>query len=65
MPQNTSVTGRVTHTVADLTNRSDEEIKLLVGVAVAGVAVAATIRTVEILINLGATFARRAASSVK
>ena len=35
------------------------------GVAVAGVAVAATIRTVEILMNLGATFARHATRSVK
>ena len=40
MPQNTSVSGRVTHTVADLTGRTDDEIRLLVGVAVAGVAVA-------------------------
>ena len=42
MPQSTSVSGRVTHTVADLTGRTDEEIRLLMGVAVAGVAVAAT-----------------------
>ena len=65
MPQNTSVTGRITHTVADLTGRTDDEMRLLLGVAAAGVAVAATLRTVEVLMNLGATFARRAARSVK
>jgi hypothetical protein len=65
MPENTSVTGRVTHTVADLTNRSDEEIKLLMGVAVAGLALAATLRAAQVLVDLGATFARRAAHSVK
>jgi hypothetical protein len=65
MPQNTSVTGRITHTVADLTGRTDAEIKLITGVAAAGVAVAVTVRTVEALMNLGATFARRAARSAR
>ena len=65
MPQNTSVTGRVTHTVADLTGRTDAEIRLITGVAAAGVAVAVTLRTVEVLMNLGASFARRATRSVR
>ena len=65
MPQSTSVPGRVTHTVADLTGRTDDEMRLLLGVAAAGVAVAATLRTVEVLMNLGATFARRTARSIK
>jgi len=66
MPENpNSLSARATHTVADLTGRTDDEIRLLVGVAVAGVAVAATIRTVEILMNLGASFARRATRSGK
>ena len=63
MPQSTSVSGRVTHTVADLTGRSDDEIRLLVGLAVAGVAVAGAIRTVQVLVDLGATFARHAGRS--
>lgn len=65
MPENTSVAGRVTHTVADLTGRTDAEIRLLTGVAAAGVAVAVSIRTVEVLMNLGASFARRATRSAK
>jgi hypothetical protein len=65
MPQSTSVSGRVTHTVADLTGRTDDEIRLLLGVAVAGVAVAGALKTVEVLMNLGATFARHAGRSVK
>ena len=65
MPQNTSVSGRVTHTVADLTGRTDDEIRLLMGVAVAGVAVAGALKAVEVLMDLGATFARHATRSVK
>ena len=65
MPQNTSVTGKLTHTVADLTGRTDAEIRLFTGVAAAGVAVAVTLRAVEGLMNLGATFARRASRSVR
>jgi hypothetical protein len=63
MPQSTSVSGRVTHTVAELTGRSDDEIRLLAGLAVAGIAVAGAIKTVEVLMNLGATFARHAGRS--
>jgi len=59
MPQSTSVSGRVTHTVADLTGVSDDEIRLLVGLTVAGLAVAGALRTVQVLIDLGASFARR------
>ena len=60
MAQEKSPVARVTATVADLTGRSDDEVRLLLGVAAAGVAVAGTIRAVEVLINLGASFARRA-----
>ena len=60
MPQDKRPARRATATVADLTGRTDGEVRLLVGVAAAGVAVAATIRAVEVLINLGASFARRA-----
>ena len=63
MPQSTSVSGRVTHTVAELTGRSDDEIRLLVGLAVAGIAVAGAIRTAQVLVDLGATFARHAGRS--
>ena len=59
MPQDKSPAARVTATVADLTGRSDDEVRLLLGVAAAGVAVAGTIRAVEVLMNLGASFARR------
>ena len=47
MPQNTSVSGRVTHTVADLTGRTDEEIRLLIGVAVPESPSPSTLRTVR------------------
>ncbi len=64
MPQSTSVTGKVTATVADLTDRTDVEVRFLAGVAVAGiaagVAVAGTIRAVQVLTDLGASFTRRA-----
>ncbi len=67
MAQQRSPVDRVTHTVADLTDRSDAEIKLILGVsAVAvgvGVTVAATLKTIEVLMNLGAAFGRRAAGS--
>lgn len=65
MPQSTSVSGRVTHTVADLTGRSDDEIRLFVGLTVAGLAVAGALRTAQVLMDLGATFAHHAARSVK
>jgi len=65
MPQDKSPAGRVTATVADLTGRSDQEVRLLLGVAAAGVAVAGTIRAVEVLVDLGASFARRASRSAK
>ena len=60
MAKEKSPAARVTATVADLTGRSDDEVRLLLGVAAAGLAVAGTIRAVEVLINLGASFARRA-----
>ena len=67
MAQQKSPVDRATHTVADLTGRSDAEVKLLLGVTAVGVgvgvAVAATLKTVEVLMNLGAAFGRRAAGN--
>ena len=63
MPQSTSVSGRVTHTVADLTGVTDDEVRLLVGLTVAGLAIAAALRTAQVLVDLGATFARHAGRS--
>ena len=66
MAQQRTPIDRVTHTVADLTDRSDAEVQLILGasaVAVGGgVAVAATLKTVEVLMNLGAAFSRGAGS---
>ena len=63
MPQDKSPAGRVTAAVADVTGRSEHEVRLLLGVAAAGIAVAGTIRAVEVLIDLGASFARHARSA--
>ena len=64
MAQQRTPVDRATHTLAELTGRSDTEFKLLMGatavVVGAGVAVAATLKTVEVLMNLGAAFSRRA-----
>ena len=56
-----SATRRVTGELADLTGRSDEEIRLVLAVAAAGGLVVVATRTMTILMNLGCNIGARPA----
>lgn len=56
-----SRSGRIIGEVADLTGRSDAEVKLLVGGAVAAASVGVALRTIKALVELGASVSRHTA----
>ncbi|HEX5860369.1 MAG TPA: hypothetical protein VFY58_00910 [Nocardioides sp.] len=51
-----SAARRVTGELADLTGRSDDELRLVLTLAAAGGLVAAAIHTVRVLTDLGSSF---------
>ena len=51
-----SATGRVTGELADLSGRSDDELRLVLTMAAAGSLVAVAIRTMQVLMDLGSNF---------
>jgi uncharacterized membrane protein len=59
MARNKTVPDKVIGELADLTGRSDAELRLALTGIVAGVGVVLALRTIQGLMNLGATFSRQ------